>query len=136
MPPRNSAVDRGPKSGWVPFPETGRGGKSGTDSWTGAGGWRAGNPLADIDTRRLDRLPAAILLATTAVCQEMGFDKVDTGPAVNVHKKTTKVNLWMAGLVLVFLVAGGLIVVWAHSHSAQVTATVNQQSTKPQAATP
>ena len=45
----------------------------------------------------------------------MGFDQNDQRPIINVHKKTTKVNLWMVAGVLAFLVAGG-IAVWAYSN--------------------
>jgi hypothetical protein len=61
----------------------------------------------------------------------MGFDKENTGPVVNVQKRTTKVNFWMSGLVLFFLVAGSLYLAWAHSHSSQISETVQQQATKP-----
>lgn len=40
----------------------------------------------------------------------MGFDKNQPGPVVNVHKRTTKVNLWMVAAVLVFLAAGSLLI--------------------------
>ena len=47
----------------------------------------------------------------------MGFDQNQPGPIVNVHKRTTKVNLWMVVAVLVFLVVGaGLI--WVFKHQA------------------
>jgi hypothetical protein len=37
----------------------------------------------------------------------MGFDQNDNQPILNVNKRTTKVNLWMVVLVLVFFVIGG-----------------------------
>ncbi len=46
----------------------------------------------------------------------MGFDQNDPRPIMNVHKKTTKVNLWMVAGVVVFFVAGG-IAVWLYAHS-------------------
>lgn len=42
----------------------------------------------------------------------MGFDKDDSGPVVNVSKRTTKVNIAMVVGVLLFFVAAGLVV-WA-----------------------
>ncbi len=40
----------------------------------------------------------------------MSFDRPDDGkPIVNVHKRTTKVNIWMAVAVVVFVI-GGIIV--------------------------
>lgn len=41
----------------------------------------------------------------------MGFDQNQPGPVVNVHKRTTKVNLWMVAAVLLFL-AGGAGLIW------------------------
>jgi hypothetical protein len=41
----------------------------------------------------------------------MGFDQNQPGPVVDVHKRTTKVNLWMVGAVLLFL-AAGVILIW------------------------
>lgn len=40
----------------------------------------------------------------------MGFDQDDQRPIMNVHKRTTKVNLWMVVGVLLFFVAGGLLI--------------------------
>lgn len=45
----------------------------------------------------------------------MGFDHKQPGPVVNVHKRTTKVNLWIVVGVLVFLAAGGLVI-WVFTH--------------------
>ena len=42
----------------------------------------------------------------------MGFDQNQPGPIVNVHKRTTKVNLWMAFAVVLFLIGGGGLI-WA-----------------------
>lgn len=42
----------------------------------------------------------------------MGFDKDDTSPVVNVEKRTTKVNIWMAVSIIVFF-AIAAVVVWA-----------------------
>ena len=36
----------------------------------------------------------------------MSFDKNDGHPIVNVHKRTSKVNIWMVVLVAVFLIGG------------------------------
>ena len=38
----------------------------------------------------------------------MSFDKDDGTPIVNVHKRTTRVNIWMAIAVLAFILAGVL----------------------------
>ncbi len=40
----------------------------------------------------------------------MGFDQNQPGPVVNVHKRTTKVNLWLVAGVLGFLAAGGVLI--------------------------
>ncbi len=40
----------------------------------------------------------------------MGFDQDQPGPVVNVHKRTTKVNIWLVVGVLVFLAAGGVLI--------------------------
>jgi hypothetical protein len=40
----------------------------------------------------------------------MGFDQNDPRPIINVHKRTTKVNIWMAVAVLVFFAVGGLLI--------------------------
>ena len=45
----------------------------------------------------------------------MGFDQNQPGPIVNVHKRTTKVNLWMVVAVLVFL-AAGTVLIWVFKH--------------------
>ena len=40
----------------------------------------------------------------------MGFDQNDPRPIVNVHKRTTKVNIWMAvGVFAFFALGAGLI---------------------------
>jgi hypothetical protein len=44
----------------------------------------------------------------------MGFDQNDPRPVVNVHKRTTKVNIWMVIGVLVFL-AVGAVAVWIYT---------------------
>lgn len=45
----------------------------------------------------------------------MGFDKDDPRRLVDVHKRTTRVNVWMAALIVVFfLIAAG--VVWFVAH--------------------
>ena len=41
----------------------------------------------------------------------MSFDKNDGLPIVNVHKQTTKVNLWMVVAMVAFLVIGALVAV-------------------------
>jgi hypothetical protein len=48
----------------------------------------------------------------------MGFDKNSRGqPLVNVHKKTTQVNLWMCvGIGLFALIALVLIFKWSRRH--------------------
>jgi hypothetical protein len=38
----------------------------------------------------------------------MSFDKDDGLPIVNVHKRTTRVNLWMVVAVVAFLLFGTL----------------------------
>lgn len=40
----------------------------------------------------------------------MAFDQNDQRPIMNVHKRTTKVNLWMVVGVLLFFVGGGLLI--------------------------
>jgi hypothetical protein len=49
----------------------------------------------------------------------MGFDKDDTRPIVEVQKRTTKVNIWMAvGILLFFLIAGVVVLrFWLHPPS-------------------
>ena len=43
----------------------------------------------------------------------MGFDPNSAGqPLVNVHKKTTQVNLWMVVGVAVFFLISAVTVVW------------------------
>jgi hypothetical protein len=44
----------------------------------------------------------------------MGFDQNDPRPVLNVKKKTTQVNIWMAIAVLMFFVAGGLAI-WIYA---------------------
>jgi hypothetical protein len=39
----------------------------------------------------------------------MSFDKNDGRPIVNVHKRTTKVNIWMVVAVAVFMIFGTLL---------------------------
>lgn len=41
----------------------------------------------------------------------MSFDKDDGVPLVNVHKRTTKVNLWMVVGVATFLIIGALAII-------------------------
>lgn len=44
----------------------------------------------------------------------MGFEPQTAGqPIVNVHKRTTKVNIIMAVSVAVFLLIGAAVVLWA-----------------------
>jgi len=50
----------------------------------------------------------------------MGFDQNDHRPIINVHKRTTKVNLWMVAAVLVFFIAGG-VMIWVFEHRAPGT---------------
>lgn len=40
----------------------------------------------------------------------MGFDQNDPRPIMNVHKRTTKVNLWMVVGVVAFFVTGGVLI--------------------------
>jgi uncharacterized membrane protein YqjE len=48
----------------------------------------------------------------------MGFEPQTAGkPLVNVHKKTTKVNISMAIGVAIFLILGVIAVVWATQRS-------------------
>jgi hypothetical protein len=43
----------------------------------------------------------------------MGFDPNSAGkPLVNVHKKTTQVNLWMVVGVVVFFIVGTAVLFW------------------------
>jgi len=43
----------------------------------------------------------------------MGFDADSDGrPIVNVHKKTTQVNLWMVVGVAVFFIVGTAVLFW------------------------
>jgi len=42
----------------------------------------------------------------------MGFDKDDTRPVVDVKRRTTKVNIWMAVAIVAFFIVTA-IVVWA-----------------------
>jgi hypothetical protein len=37
----------------------------------------------------------------------MGFDQNDDQPIIHPHRKATRVNLWMAFAVVLFLIAGG-----------------------------
>ena len=44
----------------------------------------------------------------------MGFDPQTANlPLINVHKRTTKVNLFMAGAVVFFLLVGVAVIFWA-----------------------
>ena len=48
----------------------------------------------------------------------MGFDPQTANlPLVNVHKRTTKVNIFMAAAVLVFFVLGASVIFWVHQRS-------------------
>jgi hypothetical protein len=42
----------------------------------------------------------------------MGLDKDDPRPPVALHKRTTKVNIWMVVAILAFFVVAGLVT-WA-----------------------
>ncbi len=42
----------------------------------------------------------------------MGFDKDDTRPVVDVTRRTTKVNIWMAVAIVTFFIVTA-VVVWA-----------------------
>lgn len=44
----------------------------------------------------------------------MSFDKNDGAPIVNVHKRTTRVNIWMGVAVAAFLLFGALVVLNLH----------------------
>lgn len=39
----------------------------------------------------------------------MSFDKDDGRPIMNVHKRTTKVNIWMVVAVAVFMILGMVV---------------------------
>ena len=54
--------------------------------------------------------PGRVWPASTKPVKTMGFDQNDPRPIINVHKPATKVNLWMVVGVLVFLLAGGLLI--------------------------
>jgi len=41
----------------------------------------------------------------------MSFDKDDGRPVMNVHKRTTKVNIWMVVAVVAFMVFGLLALI-------------------------
>jgi hypothetical protein len=44
---------------------------------------------------------------------QMSIDKDSSGfPEVNVHRRTTKVNLWMIVGILVFFIVGGAAAFW------------------------
>jgi hypothetical protein len=50
----------------------------------------------------------------------MGFDQNDPRPILNVHKRTTKVNIWMIVSVLVFFAVGGLVIwLYVHGHAGE-----------------
>ena len=46
----------------------------------------------------------------------MGFDQDDPRPIMNVHKRTTKVNIWMVVGVLAFFLMGELLI-WMYVRS-------------------
>ncbi len=49
----------------------------------------------------------------------MSIDKDSSGfPQVNVHKRTSKVNLWMIASVLVFFAVTAAVAVWVSRRSA------------------
>ncbi len=39
----------------------------------------------------------------------MSFDKPDGRPLVNVHRRATRVNIWMVVAVVVFMIFGTLV---------------------------
>ena len=60
----------------------------------------------------------------------MGFDENSAGqPLVNVHKKTTQVNLWMAaGVALFLLISAGLIMWLGNRHGPDERHNVPEQT--------
>ena len=50
---------------------------------------------------------------------------------VNVSKRTTKVNIVMTVCILIFFVAGAVVVVWIWRHPRQTTNSVNQEMRHP-----
>lgn len=53
------------------------------------------------------------LARTHGVDIQMSIDKESSGiPEVNVHRRTTKVNLWMIVGILVFFIVGGAAAFW------------------------
>lgn len=60
----------------------------------------------------------------------MSIDKNSTGvPEINVHKRTTKVNLWMVVAVLGFFAVMAAVAVWAsrEKNHAPVSGAVGQR---------
>lgn len=63
------------------------------------------------------------------VSRLMSIDKESSGfPEVNVHRATTKVNLWMIAGILLFLVVAGAAAFWS-SRQAVVSTGVPQSVT-------
>lgn len=64
----------------------------------------------------------------------MGFDGYSADqPILNVHKKTTQVNLWMAVGVTLFVLAAILLISWSRSRHGpdEVHTTPEQQQSAP-----
>jgi hypothetical protein len=65
----------------------------------------------------------------------MGFDANSAGqPIVNVHKKTTQVNLWMVVGVAVFFIVGAAVLFWLsnrHGPDEQHTTPQEEQQARP-----
>jgi hypothetical protein len=57
--------------------------------------------------------PEAAQEQMDGVCNQMSIDKESSGfPEVNVHRRTTKVNLWMIVGILVFFIVGSAAAFW------------------------
>lgn len=57
----------------------------------------------------------------------MGFDPQNAGePIVNVHKRTTKVNLSVVVAVILFIVLGAAAMVWVSGRSERGEPLVNE----------
>jgi hypothetical protein len=56
----------------------------------------------------------------------MGFDQNSDKPILQPQKRTTKVNFWLAGLVVVFLLIGLGYYLWTAAHPAETQRHVQQ----------
>jgi hypothetical protein len=63
----------------------------------------------------------------------MGFDANSAGqPIVNVHKKTTQVNLWMVVCVVVFFLISAAAVIWlSQRHSTEDRPSAPEERAQP-----